>query len=208
LAIGRGPYHARTDDDQRRAPGGLPLGVEHLPGAPQVSPGRGIERDHAAVARIERDGDLVVAAAAPALERQDEAEDHRPAGRELAPEVGVRAADRVRLEAARPGEVAQRAELDAAVRHADLARQLVHGPPPAPRPRDHGERGEAAVVRRLLVHDGRGRGAEPSGAELARPDRARAADVRQAHAAAGDHDRRGDREPARRARCGRHGRAR
>jgi len=50
-----------------------------------VAPGRGIERDHGAVARIERDRHLVVVEAAIELERQHEAEHDRPALRELAP---------------------------------------------------------------------------------------------------------------------------
>ena len=183
---------ALADDDERRAAGRLPLRVEHLPGPAELPPGRGVERDHAAVARIERDGDLVVAERAIELERQHEPEQHGAPLRQLALEVGLRAADRVRLEAAGPRDVAQRAQPDAALGRFDLARQLVDAPLKAPRARDHRERGEAAVALRLLPHDGRRRGAKPAIADLGRTDGPRAAGVLQADAAAGRRDRERD----------------
>lgn len=194
LRSGRG---APADDDQRRAAGRLPLGVEHLPRAAKVPAGRGIERQHAAIPRIERDGDLVVADAAIELERQHEAEHDRTAALELAPQIVVLARDRIRLEAARPREIAQGAEPDAALGGADLADELVESPPLAPRTRDHRERGEAAVVPRPLPDDRDVRGPEPASVERGGLGGPRAALVGQPHAATGQRDRERDQRGAR-----------
>jgi hypothetical protein len=201
LAIGRDastprlPHGGRlSDDDERRAARCLPLGVEHLPRAAEVLAGRRIERDHAAISRIEGDRDLVVVNAALHLERQHEAEQDRAALLELAAQIAVRARDGIRLEAARAREVAERAELDAALRRGHLAHELVEGPLMAPRTRDHRERGEAAIVLRPLADDRRRRGAQPAGVERGGLHRAGAAGVRQSDTTAGQRDQRDQHE--------------
>jgi hypothetical protein len=202
LAIGRDAITPRrlhggrhSDDDERRAARRFPLRVEHLPRAAEVPPGRRIERDDAPVPRIEGDRDLVVVDAALHLERQHEAEQDRAALRELAPQIVVRARDGVRLEAARAREVAERAELDAALRRVGLAHELVEAPPVAPRARDHRERGEAAIVLRPLADDRCRRRAQPAGIERGGLHRACAAGVRQPDAAAGQREQREQRHP-------------